>query len=830
MFREIKLLKTKVKTDGGVIMAAYFGHLMNWWVISLLIGLFAFPLSFYLFRKSHDKGYMFSKIVGLFIVGYLSWLIGYINFSTISIIFVILLMIAGSAWVFIQNKKEILEFMGQKIGLILVTELFYLFIFLFYAFFKMYHPDILGQEKFMDFAFMNAVGKSDQMPPYDPWMAGKGFTISYYYFGYVMMGIILKLTAIPNGMAYNVALTYLYAISAIGALGLMYNLTKNYLIGFVAFAFLLVLGNLDGVRQLIANKGAFFDNFNWWNSTRVMDYEHDYTITEFPFFSFLLGDMHPHQMAIPFVLLALNTALSYIKYEAKQLFEVTAEKLSFLIFSGLLLGGLWFLNSWDFPTYFFVTALCILSYKYSRDEKFDTHLKDMGIALGIIFGVAIVAYLPFTAVFKNQVRGIGLVLVNTKVSDYFVIFGAMLFPVAIFIIARILNWVYAIKLQGAGSKAKKRELYCPRCASVFREGKVICGQCGYMISGDELHLGGMDVSIKKSNETAMSFFKFFSDPAGHKDNKVYIYSLITLVLAIAITVYKSVVDKAGMGLTAGLLFLVLGVVLLLAFTKTEMKENQFVLILIFTALFATWGTEIFRVVDGFNENVKLRRMNTVFKFYYQAWIMLSIAAAYAFFWVSHFYVKFKPAVVRVIWYSIFWILVTGGFLYTLGGTHIRTNGFKNYVTLDGGDFFRGHSYENRMSGFGDYQAMDWIKKNIKGRPVMLEAVGGSYTEYARIASFTGLPTVVGWPWHETQWRGSGDEASKREADVREIYETVDPARATELLKKYNVKYVYMGALEKDKYAKSPEGLAKFASMCDTVYANKVDTVIYKIRD
>lgn len=811
-------------------MAAYFGYLMNWWVISLLIGIFAFPLSFYLFRKSHDKGYMFSKIIGLFIVSYLAWLIGFINFSSISIIFVILLMIAGSTWVFINNRKEILDFMSEKFALILITELFYLFIFLFYAFFKMYHPDILGQEKFMDFAFMNAVGKSDQMPPYDPWMSGKGMTISYYYFGYVMMGIILKLTAIPNGMAYNVALTYLYAISAIGALGLMYNLTKNYLMGFVAFAFLLVLGNLDGVRQLFHNGGAFFDKFDWWRSTRVMDYEKDYTITEFPFFSFLLGDMHPHQMAIPFVLLALNTALTFIKYEAKLLFEATMEKLSFLIFSGLVLGGLWFLNSWDFPTYFFVTALCVLSYKYSRDEKIETHFKDIGIALGIIFGVAIVAYLPFTVGFKNQVKGIGLVAVNTKVSDYFVIFGVMLFPVIVFLAARILNWIDVIKLQGAGSKTKKRELYCPRCSSVFRDGKVICGQCGYMISGDELHLGGMEVPVKKSNETVMSFFKFFTDPVGHKDNKVYLYSLITIAAAIAITVYKSVIDKGGFGLTAGLLFLGMGVVLLLALTKTEMKENQFILILIFTVLFATWGTEIFRVVDGFNDNIKLRRMNTVFKFYYQAWIMLSIAGAYAFFWVSHFYVKFKPMAVKIVWFSMFWIMVTGGFLYTLGGTIVRTNGFKNYMTLDGGDFFRGFSYDGRMSGYGDYQAMDWIKKNIKGRPVILEACGGSYTEYARIASFTGLPTVIGWPWHETQWRGSGDEAARREADVREIYETLDVNRAAELLKKYDVKYVYMGALEKDKYAKSPDGLLKFNQMSDIVYANKVDTVIYKIRN
>ncbi|MCE5299781.1 MAG: DUF2298 domain-containing protein, partial [Spirochaetia bacterium] len=762
--------------------------------------------------------------------GYFSWLIGFINYSAASILFVILLMTAGSAWIFLQNKDEIMKFLNEKIGLIIIVELFYLLVYLSYAYVKMFHPDILGQEKFMDFAFMNAIGKADRMPPYDPWMAGNGLYISYYYFGYFMMSIILKLTAIPNGMAYNVALSYLYAISALGIVGLLFNLTKNYWIGFLGFGFLLVIGNLDGLRQLLAN-GLNFDGFNWWNSTRIMDYEnYDYTITEFPFFSWLLGDMHPHQMAIPFVLLALNLALSLIKWEDRNLFEVKAEKLVFLGFTGLVLGGLWFLNSWDFPTYFFVTALCVLAYKYSREEKIETHFKDMGIALGIILGVAIVMYLPFTAIFKNQVKGIGLVLVNTKLTDYMLIFGVMLFPVVSFIIARILNWVEAVKQQGGGSRAKKRDLFCPRCATQFREGKLICGQCGYKISGDELYLGGMDIPVKRSNETAISFFKFFADPAANKDKKVYLYAGIALTLAVLLLVYKTLVDSVNPGVTTGVLTLLLSTVMLLGMTKNELKENQYVLILIFTAFFATWGTEIFRVVDGFDSNVKLRRMNTVFKFYYQAWIMLSVAAAYSFFWVRHFYLKFKPMWLRLSWTILFIALFLGGALYTIGGTMVRTGGFTNYMTLDGADFLRGHSYDGRMSAYGDYQAIDWIKKNIKGRPVILEAVGGSYTEYCRIASFTGFPTVVGWPWHETQWRGSGDEAAKRENDVREIYQTTDVNKAMELIKKYDVKYVYMGALEKDKYAGSPEGLAKFNRIADIVYANKVDTIIYRIRE
>lgn len=137
----------------------YFGYLMNWWLYSVLLGILAFPISFYLFRKSYDKGYLFSKIIGLFIVGYISWLVGFVNFSVWSISGVILAMAGLSAYIFINNKKEILDFIEEKMALIVITELFYLLIFLAHAFWKMYHPDILGQEKFMDFAFMNSIAR-----------------------------------------------------------------------------------------------------------------------------------------------------------------------------------------------------------------------------------------------------------------------------------------------------------------------------------------------------------------------------------------------------------------------------------------------------------------------------------------------------------------------------------------------------------------------------------------------------------------------------------------------------------------------------------------------
>jgi len=182
--------------------------------------------------------------------------------------------------------------------------------------------------------------------------------------------------------------------------------------------------------------------------------------------------------------------------------------------------------------------------------------------------------------------------------------------------------------------------------------------------------------------------------------------------------------------------------------------------------------------------------------------------------------------VRLIWYVIFAFFIFTGLFYPMAASIVKTNGFNGYVTLDGTEFLSAR-YP------GDFQAIDWIKKNIKGTPVILEADGAEYTEYARISSFTGLPTVLGWPGHELQWRGTWDEQGKRMADIQKIYTTTDINEAQNLIKKYNIKYVYVGILEKIKpeYKDAPkEAFDKFAQFMDIAYMNRADTVIYKTRN
>ena len=147
-------------------------------------------------------------------------------------------------------------------------------------------------------------------------------------------------------------------------------------------------------------------------------------------------------------------------------------------------------------------------------------------------------------------------------------------------------------------------------------------------------------------------------------------------------------------------------------------------------------------------------------------------------------------------------------------------GFRGDATLDGLVFLK-------RSHPDDYGAIVWLKENASVRSGILEAVGGSYSEFGRISSSTGIPTVLGWPGHELQWRGSNKPSDGRAEDVATIYQTDDPAEAKELLDKYGIRYVYAGRREREKYGES--GLPKFLQIADLAFSQN-QVAIYRLRE
>jgi len=196
-------------------------------------------------------------------------------------------------------------------------------------------------------------------------------------------------------------------------------------------------------------------------------------------------------------------------------------------------------------------------------------------------------------------------------------------------------------------------------------------------------------------------------------------------------------------------------------------------------------------------------MNTVFKFYFQAWVLWAVGGAYVLAtWLREGRVAVSIGA---------GVLIACGLLYPVMAIPARAGESGDVMTLDG-------ATNLAVYNPSDYAAIEWLNRTVSGAPVILEAttgVGGSYAYEARVSAHTGLPTVLGWGGHEWQWRGTTEEPSKREPDIDRLYTSVDLSEVLSLMDKYDIRYVYVGPLERARYAEAD--LTRFSLVLETVY-------------
>lgn len=215
-------------------------------------------------------------------------------------------------------------------------------------------------------------------------------------------------------------------------------------------------------------------------------------------------------------------------------------------------------------------------------------------------------------------------------------------------------------------------------------------------------------------------------------------------------------------------------------------------------------------------------MNTIFKFYFQAWILWSLAGAWQIArWLEP---RETPREEIVPWRALAvgcsCLLIAVGLVYTVLAVPARAREHDTPWTLDGAAWLA----KSRPT---DYAAIQWLNANIEGAPVIVEAPGDQFRAYVyegRVSALTGLPTVLGWAGHQRQWRGNYDEPGRRQVELETLFITLNPTEAQVLLARYNVAYIYIGPVERERYP--AEGLNKFAEMFPVVYEGG-DVVIYK---
>src|SRR5688572_7862841 len=602
---------------------------LSWYVLLTLLGLLTFPLGFYLFPALADRGYTLARAFGLLIWGYVFWLFASFRIAQNDIGGLLLgLVILGgfSAWAFLQCRAEILEWLRANRRLVVTTEGLFLLAFGFMAFVRAANPEIVGTEKPMELMFINGIMNSPTFPPRDLWLSG--YSISYYYFGYVMASMLAMFSGVPATAAFNLMISLIFGLSAVGAYGILYNLLAPFRFPpvksessifppLLAPLFLLIVSNVEGFLEVLHMRGIFWregsnfwtwldipelrdapaqtaswipDRFWWWwRASRVIqDYELNGTfrevIDEFPFFSYLLSDLHPHVLAMPFNLLAIAVALNIFfggwRGRMNLWFgELRIGKAGFFTIA-LVLGGLAFLNTWDI---LIAGALIVFSYALARANESGWGWERLEDVLLLGFSTvltAFVMYLPFFIGFDSQLGGvIPNFMFPTRGAQLWVMWGTLFIP--------LFAWLLYVGRSGTPAAWRRSLFTALGIVIVLLLAMFAVGFVALRLKPDMIlpviQAQGMDVSTF----IAESMLRRLS----------YIGSLITLLAL----------------LIPALAFLF----------RSERNSSAFVLLMIALGALLILGPEFLYLRDNFGY-----RINTIFKFYYQAWIVLSLAAAY----------------------------------------------------------------------------------------------------------------------------------------------------------------------------------------------------------
>lgn len=222
------------------------------------------------------------------------------------------------------------------------------------------------------------------------------------------------------------------------------------------------------------------------------------------------------------------------------------------------------------------------------------------------------------------------------------------------------------------------------------------------------------------------------------------------------------------------------------FIKLHHKKNIFMSIAFVYSLALILFAEFFYFKDIYPMHF---RSNTMFKLGYQAFILSYIAGG----WVTWMMIKNRNLVFWILGVPLF--LLSGIFPYFSINSYFGQ--LSKYQGLDGTVWIQ-NQYPS------DWAAIVWINDHKQPGDVLVEADGDSYTDYARVSTYTGIPTIIGWGVHEWLWRGGYDIVPPKKEEVRQIYEDPSSQNSKLILSKYNVKYIFVGILERNKFTKLDE--------------------------
>jgi YYY domain-containing protein len=873
-----------------------------WWLALLAMGWAAFPLLFCVFPSLADRGYGLAKIAGLLLIAWGTWYVASLRvpvWNGTGIGVALLLLALLSLVVVWRRRMEFLRWVGAHWRMMLGIEAITLVCFLFFVGVRLSNPDLwhyaFGGEKPMDFAYFNGVLRSSVFPPVDPWFGG-GY-INYYYFGFVLVGAPTLLLGVIPSIAYNLAIPTVFALTGIGAFSVAFSIVhaarewaatkapslvrdteavpqpetddtdraaegdeatapasptpatfvagdtprrfaNPWLAGIAALVLAILLGNLDTPRTFLSGVA------------QLGGYEAPGTL-----FEFLAAEGQANGAPIDFAALegrASNPSLfDNVRYELSN----TGALVNSIVTGFTRMAGGAPLPLAPHRWYWGPTRLlgetqggnAIVEMPYFTFLYGDLHAHMLSMPLQfLVIGFLLNEVLSGRT--GNRSRRAGLLALALGAISVGILFATNSWDWITYLLLALVGLSYAWWL-GWGVVTRRSLL-------------ALVGTLGGFFVMQQL--AGLPFSTWFANAyTGLMLWEGDKTPlwAYFSIHGLFLFLLVSLLLWdtgrwLRAARVQSLHGKAPLllGIAAMLAAVVIGTVIatlagyqvalivvplilwiaLLFFRDGQSRAMQFVLALAGLALALTLGVEVV-VLSG-----DIGRQNTIFKFYMQVWLLLSIVGGAAFAWLWASAPRWNGRL-STVWSVLAALLFFIAALYPLLATRGRAlDRFSQEVplTLDGLAYMNYATHGEREQYFplaGDYRIIRWLQENVEGLPIIMEAQSepNLYKWGSRIAINTGLPSVIGWDWHQTQQRGLFDMSAfvrQRGANVNAFYNTLDIDTALRILNFYNVRYIIVGTLERVYYPAA--SLAKFERMEELGMLREVyrdgDDVIYEV--
>lgn len=794
-----------------IAVAALYG------VVTLLAWL-AFPVLRVAMPNLPDRGYGVARIAALLLLAFGAWALGSLNVAvTRPVLWLIsgALMLVGLAFAWVEFsalRADLRLLRGQIVRVeVLALVLFAAALAFRYGNPDLWHP-IFGGEKPMDFSHFNAILKSGIFPPYDPWFAGGA--LNYYYFGYVFAGMPVKLLGIMPSVAYNLVMPLLFCMVGVAAFSIGWNLLSvtrrepgeksqfdgRTLAAAAGVSFFLLLGNLGTVRMLwqgaqqVAQPGASGGEFFQQSQSAVRGV-----------LMLLRGDAE----RMPYY-----TSDWYWKPSRAIQPEAGNEITEFPLFT-FLYG--------DLHAHWMALPLTLLALAWCLNMVLDWPIAKRRLLLWLRWG----STLLLGALVVGALR-------PANTWDQYT-YLALACIATFFGISRYARgkWRWGLALLSAVVLAGLALL-------LYRPFSVWFGQAYNQLTpytGQKTNLGSYLVHWGLFLFVIVTWLlseliRWMQDTPVSSLRRLRIYpesfalSAFLILLGLGILLWQGVkiaLIAAPVGMLAAFLLLL----------PNQAPVKRFVLFMIGTAMALTIGVELVAVQGD------LSRMNTVFKFYYQAWTMLSISAAAALGLLFRERPRWQNFMAW-LWRAALALMLIGAALYPLMAVRAK---LADRMTpsaprsLDGMEFMAFSRYGDgptpetytEIELIEDYYAIRWVQENVSGSPVIVEANTPEYRHWgSRFTIYTGLPGVVGWNWHERQQRALTPDTwvYNRISDIHSFYRTTDRERAAAFLNEYEVGLIVVGQLERIYYP--GEGLEKFAQfdgdLWHTIYTEGATTI------